>query len=118
MLHIAKRLDEILGRDYGIEKSYRGPFIMFVLQDISENTVQRDSMKKKTNKQTSKQANKKLICSPCDCFANVSNFPTLREGCYQRNCLCVRQFESVHLHFRDSSYKIRESNYILFNPSS
>ena len=56
-LHIAKRLDEILGRDYGIEKSYRGPFIMFVLQDISENTVQRDSMKKKkkTNKQTSKQ---------------------------------------------------------------
>lgn len=55
MLHIAKRLDEILGRDYGIEKSYRGPFIMFVLQDISENTVQRDSMKKKT---TNKQANK------------------------------------------------------------
>ena len=49
MPHIATRLNEILGRDYGIEKPYRGPFIMFtfISENISENTVQRDSMTKK-----------------------------------------------------------------------
>ena len=30
MPHIAKRLNEILGRDFGIEKSYMGPFKCFL----------------------------------------------------------------------------------------
>ena len=67
MLHIAKRLNEILGRDYGIEKTYRGPFITFtfISENISEYTVQRNSMTKK------KEKNRKSICSPFDSFANV-----------------------------------------------
>ena len=49
MPHIATRFYEILGCDYGIETPYRGPFIMFtfISENISENTVQRDSMTKK-----------------------------------------------------------------------
>ena len=52
MLHIAKILNEILGRDYGIEKTYRGPFITFtfISENISEYTVQRNSMTKKKKK--------------------------------------------------------------------
>ena len=67
MPHIAKRLNQILGRDYGIEKLYRGPFIMFtfISENISENTAQRDSMTKK------KEKKRKSICSPFDSFANV-----------------------------------------------
>lgn len=67
MPHIATRLNEILGRDYGIEKPYRGPFMMFtfISENISENTVQRDSMTKK------KEKKRKSICSPFDPFANV-----------------------------------------------
>ena len=68
MLHIAKILNEILGRDYGIEKTYRGPFITFtfISENISEYTVQRNSMTKKKKKK-----NRKSICSPFDSFANV-----------------------------------------------
>ena len=57
MPHIAKRLNEILGRDYRIEKFLYGTLknVSFISENISENTVQRDSMTKKKKKRKEKK---------------------------------------------------------------